>query len=159
MSQVRKKQYRRSGWSKIALPARGSQRDNLRRSFCFASVCYVQLATEVFVAQRQFNLKSFGSLWRRQPPHSTQISDQQVTFLSLETKSSHTVQIWKYSGWGSSSRRRTHLVNPKKRWSSPFRPIGQCSPSSEQVRRVKSTVLTVPWTLMCTSGYVFRRRS
>jgi len=38
------------------------------------------------------------------------------------------------------SRCRSHPVNLKKRWPSPFRPMEQTSPSSEQVRRVKSTV-------------------
>ncbi len=42
---------------------------------------------------------------------------------------------------------------------SPFRPIGQSLPSSEQVRLVKSTVSTVPWSLVRTSGSKFRRWS
>lgn len=50
------------------------------------------------------------------------------------------------------------LITPcgsHKWWSSLFCPIGNSSNSLEPVCRVKSTVSTYPWCLVCTSGSVF----
>lgn len=41
------------------------------------------------------------------------------------------------------SRCRSHLVNPRKRWPSPFWPLGQNSVPSKAVRRVKPTLPNV----------------
>ena len=62
----------------------------------------------------------------------------------------HSRALWPFCP-SPGSQCRSDIVNPRKLWPSTFRPIGQSSPSSEHVRRVKSTVSTVPWSLMCTS--------
>lgn len=55
-----------------------------------------------------------------------------------------------------SSGRCRHLVYSRKRWLSHFWPIGQYLPSSEKVRRVKFSVSTSPWPLVCTGASMFR---
>ena len=70
----------------------------------------------------------------------------------------HSRALWPFCP-SLGSRYRSHLVNPKKQWPSPFQPIGQSLRSSEHFCRVKSTVSTVPWSLVCTRGSMFRQQS
>lgn len=54
---------------------------------------------------------------------------------------------------------RSHLMDPRKRWPSPFRLVRQYSASLEHILRVKSIVSTVPWSLVCASEFMFCRQS